>query len=283
MSEPTFVSRRQFCAVAAGGALASNLIQVGCSNDVTPAPLVEFKRGLFTVSQGVITFPDPMYHELKDFPDLTPIGGALTLAYPQPTQTLIIHLPDVDGKPAYAAMQSACPHAQCPLGFNLHDMLVECPCHGSRFTPYGALVKRPAVSAPPLYGVQVMTDPSTNEAMTLVISTSSCSVNATLNFSDFPDLQVTGGSTVIGMPTLMCPILVIRTSPTEMVAMDATCTHAGCTVAFNAANNDVECPCHGSRFDLMGAVLSPPAPNPLRKLTATIDPGGATFQLSSMM
>jgi Rieske Fe-S protein len=278
------VLRREFCAVAAGGALASNLIQVGCGNDVSPAPLVEFKPGLFTVSQGVITFPDPSAHTLKDFPDLAPVGGAVTLAYPQPTNTLVIHLPnDANGKPQYVAMQSACPHAQCPLGFNLHDMLVECPCHGSRFTPYGALVKRPALAAPPVFGVTVVTDPATGEAVTLQINTASCPVDVTLNFSDYPMLQVPGGSMVIGPPVTMCSIIVIRTTTTDMVALDSTCTHAGCTVAFNAANNDLECPCHGSRYNLMGGVTNPPSTIPLRALTVTMDATQTTFHVVSSM
>ncbi|MCU1359901.1 MAG: FAD-dependent oxidoreductase, partial [Ilumatobacteraceae bacterium] len=38
----------------------------------------------------------------------------------------------------------------------------------------------------------------------------------------------------------------------------ATCTHLGCIVAFNAAEQAWDCPCHGSRFDLDGTVLDGP-------------------------
>lgn len=276
-------TRRAFCAVAAGGALASNLIQVGCGNDVQSAPLVPFKIGLFKVSQGIITFPDPSAHTLKDFPDLTPIGGAVTLAYPSPNNTLVIHLPDdASGKPVYAAMQSACPHAQCPLGFNAKDMLVECPCHGSRFTADGQLVKRPAMAAPPLYSVKVITEPSTGQALTLSIDTNACRVDVTLNFADYPELQVVGGAKVLMPPVTMCPIIVVRKSQTELDALDATCTHAGCTVDWSPGTGDLECPCHGSRYALDGSVLAPPSTVPLRKLTATIDPTGTSFHLLSM-
>jgi glycine/D-amino acid oxidase-like deaminating enzyme/nitrite reductase/ring-hydroxylating ferredoxin subunit len=46
-------------------------------------------------------------------------------------------------------------------------------------------------------------------------------------------------------------------------AVSATCTHMGCVVAFNAAERTWECPCHGSRFDPAGSVLSGPAVRPL--------------------
>jgi nitrite reductase/ring-hydroxylating ferredoxin subunit len=48
-------------------------------------------------------------------------------------------------------------------------------------------------------------------------------------------------------------------------AVSPTCTHMGCLVSFNGAEKAWECPCHGSRFDLDGAVLQGPATRPLRR------------------
>ncbi|MGH3363170.1 MAG: FAD-dependent oxidoreductase [Nocardioidaceae bacterium] len=48
-------------------------------------------------------------------------------------------------------------------------------------------------------------------------------------------------------------------------AVSPTCTHMGCLVSFNSAEEAWECPCHGSRFGLDGAVLQGPATRPLKR------------------
>jgi glycine/D-amino acid oxidase-like deaminating enzyme/nitrite reductase/ring-hydroxylating ferredoxin subunit len=52
-------------------------------------------------------------------------------------------------------------------------------------------------------------------------------------------------------------------------AVSLVCSHLGCRVNWNAADASWDCPCHGSRFDVDGAVLDGPAVTPL--LTLDID------------
>ena len=63
-------------------------------------------------------------------------------------------------------------------------------------------------------------------------------------------------------------ILIIRRGE-RLVALQATCTHLGCTVAWNSASQQVECPCHGARYDLQGQVLRGPAREPLVRMQVT--------------
>ncbi|MBD1543607.1 Rieske (2Fe-2S) protein [Arthrobacter sp. IA7] len=65
-------------------------------------------------------------------------------------------------------------------------------------------------------------------------------------------------------------VVVFRPEDRKVVAYDATCTHAGCTVA--PVGTTFECPCHGSTFNGSdGSVVSGPARRPLTSLTAAID------------
>lgn len=48
-------------------------------------------------------------------------------------------------------------------------------------------------------------------------------------------------------------------------AVSLRCTHLGCLLRFNSAERSWDCPCHGSRFDVDGAVLEGPAVRPLAR------------------
>lgn len=49
-------------------------------------------------------------------------------------------------------------------------------------------------------------------------------------------------------------------------AVDPVCPHAKCFVGWNDAEKSWDCPCHGSRFDVDGNVLTGPTRNPLKKI-----------------
>ncbi|WP_410600023.1 Rieske 2Fe-2S domain-containing protein [Amycolatopsis sp. lyj-90] len=56
---------------------------------------------------------------------------------------------------------------------------------------------------------------------------------------------------------------VFRDQAGALHAVSLRCTHLGCLLRFNGAERSWDCPCHGSRFDVDGAVLEGPAVEPL--------------------
>ena len=60
-------------------------------------------------------------------------------------------------------------------------------------------------------------------------------------------------------------ILIIRKND-RLIGLQATCTHLGCTVAWNGATQQIECPCHGARYTIHGQVLRGPARDPLEQI-----------------
>jgi cytochrome b6-f complex iron-sulfur subunit len=66
-------------------------------------------------------------------------------------------------------------------------------------------------------------------------------------------------------------LLIVRTEEMTFVALSAVCTHAGCTVRYEAGSRDVACPCHGSTFELDGRVTAGPAQSPLDMFAARYD------------
>lgn len=88
----------------------------------------------------------------------------------------------------------------------------------------------------------------------------------------YKDLQTVGGYAYKG------DIIIIRTSDTQYVALSSVCTHQGCTVAYDAADSAVACPCHGSKFTTTGAVTQGPATTNLEKHTVTVSGNTLTIK-----
>jgi glycine/D-amino acid oxidase-like deaminating enzyme/nitrite reductase/ring-hydroxylating ferredoxin subunit len=59
---------------------------------------------------------------------------------------------------------------------------------------------------------------------------------------------------------------VSRDASGKLIAVSASCTHMGCTVAWNDAESTWDCPCHGSRFAPDGKVLHGPATQQLGRI-----------------
>ncbi len=89
-------------------------------------------------------------------------------------------------------------------------------------------------------------------------------VNFTLDLSNAANAPLN----TVGGAVLSNGVIVIRSSGTTYNALSATCTHAGCTVGYNATSGTIICPCHGGTYNAAtGAVLTGPPPSPLTKYT----------------
>ncbi len=59
-------------------------------------------------------------------------------------------------------------------------------------------------------------------------------------------------------------IIISQPTAGTVAAFSAICTHMGCTVAPSSDGKELDCPCHGSKYNATtGAVIGGPAPKPL--------------------
>ena len=72
--------------------------------------------------------------------------------------------------------------------------------------------------------------------------------------------------------------LLARTSANSFTAVEAVCTHEGCTVS-NADGDQYVCPCHGSRYTRSGQVVRGPAVASLRRYTTSFTDGVVTIAI----
>ena len=77
------------------------------------------------------------------------------------------------------------------------------------------------------------------------------------------------------------PALLLKAKDGQLTAMSALCTHSGCKVNWQADEQKLLCPCHGSIFDTSGKALSGPAKAPLPKIAVQIKGDDAVLQLKS--
>lgn len=97
----------------------------------------------------------------------------------------------------------------------------------------------------------------------------------TIKLSDYPALATVGQ--VVGLPAAERGVVRTSASPSAFIGLDMRCTHQGCDT--NVANNQIQCPCHGSRFDAFGNVLNGPAALPLFQRQVT-DNGDGTITIA---
>jgi cytochrome b6-f complex iron-sulfur subunit len=87
-----------------------------------------------------------------------------------------------------------------------------------------------------------------------------------------PDGEAVDVSAAAGEPAYL-----IRSGDT-IRALSATCTHARCTVAWQASSRQFRCPCHRGTYDSQGSVVSGPPPRALDELQIVVENGTAYLE-----
>ena len=73
----------------------------------------------------------------------------------------------------------------------------------------------------------------------------------------------------VGSGTIVGEVVVTQPVAGEFKAFSAVCTHTGCLLN-KVADGTIDCPCHGSRFGLDGAVVNGPAEKPLTPVAVRV-------------
>lgn len=262
-------SRRGFLkgilGTGAAGAAATTL--PACAPDIDPAPVTDVTASELGTVDLLVT----------RYPDLEPVGGAITLRIPgEATPLLVVHRKGDGARDDFSVVSSICTHVGCPLGYDGRDVV--CPCHLSRFSATdGSVLQRPATVALKTFTAEY--NPGTR-VLRINLRAGDDDFPAAVNgqvvfpFVTFPQLRNNGGS-VTGVPSGYGKrIFVFRLEDGTLSAVDSVCTHAFCEVAFRETQNDLNCPCHDSSFTKEGTLLQGPLPNrpsiaPLKKFTVS--------------
>lgn len=92
---------------------------------------------------------------------------------------------------------------------------------------------------------------------------------------DGAELMLPGSSLYFNYPTRNDPAVLLRSSDGEFRAFSRRCSHAGCSVDFDASRRCLTCPCHRGTFDArVGQVLYGPPLRPLDSIILQVRAGG---------
>jgi Rieske Fe-S protein len=90
-----------------------------------------------------------------------------------------------------------------------------------------------------------------------------------LAIADIGEVPI-GGYKLFRYPTKDHPCILLRLAEDKFVAYDQRCTHLSCPVFFDAARNQLECPCHEGFFSVEdGRPLAGPPKRALAQLSVT--------------
>jgi Rieske Fe-S protein len=73
----------------------------------------------------------------------------------------------------------------------------------------------------------------------------------------------------VGSGVIVGEVVVTQAAAGDFKGFSSTCTHAGCTLN-EVAEGTINCPCHGSKFNLDGSVAHGPATKPLEPVAVAV-------------
>jgi len=92
---------------------------------------------------------------------------------------------------------------------------------------------------------------------------------------DGAETLLPGSSLYFDYPTRNDPAVLLRTSEGDFKAYNRRCSHAGCSVEFDAPRRCLSCPCHKGAYDArMGYVMYGPPRKPLDEIVLQVRRGG---------
>ena len=92
---------------------------------------------------------------------------------------------------------------------------------------------------------------------------------------DGAELLLPGSGLYFNYPTRNDPAVLLRFSDSEFRAYSRRCSHAGCSVDFDAPSRSLRCPCHRGSYDArMGQVMYGPPRRPLDEIILEVRAGG---------
>ncbi|GAB2509427.1 hypothetical protein GCM10027167_08670 [Nocardia heshunensis] len=189
-----------------------------------------------------------------------PVGGGVILGDTVVTQ------PNAG---SFLAFSTVCPHQGCAVNA-ISGGVISCPCHGSQFALDGSLVHGPATRglaqrevnvrdgqliagpapAPPV--APAAEQPAATEPAPATVTEAGAPDNALARTGDIP----VGGGVIVGNTVVTQP------NAGNYIGLSVICTHLGCAVN-DISGGTINCPCHGSKFNLDGSVAAGPASRPL--------------------
>lgn len=97
---------------------------------------------------------------------------------------------------------------------------------------------------------------------------------------DGAEALLPGSSLYFNYPTRNDPAVLLRSTDGEYKAYSRRCSHAGCSVDFDASSRCLKCPCHQGTFDArMGHVMFGPPRRPLEEIILQVRAGGQLWAI----